>query len=141
MTEQRYVKVDGSHANCPSAFAKDIQAAHRWSISFAQALSVAEALWKIEDDTKFKWETANVLTQTPRGYCSTCGTGWAGFINCTTRSACKYVDDNLGNPSPELPPLAWPPLDRTPSHVSKAAAPVLAGPSLSAGGSDGWGTR
>ncbi len=132
MTE-RYVDYQGSRSHVPEAFAKDIQRAHKFAWPLSRCILLARAVWNIEDDLKFTWAAMRMMTETPKGYCESCGVGWGGFLACMS-DRCRYVDDGFGNPSPEWPPMV-PPLDRTPSNGAKSSqsAPPAAGLPL-----DGW---
>ena len=39
-----------------------------------------------------------------RGYCVACGVGFAPYVECS-RSDCRWIDDQIGNPSPDFSTL------------------------------------
>ena len=98
----RSFTVDGSTSYCPEAFAKDIQAAHRYSIPLRVCFDVAKAIWNLPDP-QFTWEGSRVLREQPKGYCKTCGVGWPAYVACSDFKSCDFVIDGGGNPTPEWP--------------------------------------
>lgn len=115
----RWYRLQGAEARTPVALALLLRQAHSYSGKVPQWRRIAVWLWSLPDE-RFGWEVERAMKSVPRGYCETCGVGFAPFIDCAS-DACKWIDDDKGNPSPDFTgsPIALSAVSNIPGSASE----------------------